>query len=125
MKGQVRNITNGAGSVIGTFRWAYLLTPLTASVINDIYYAYVRVAPKPVDVVWTGTHDGTISLPYNDNEIFPSPEPSFIDTHETGQTGGEFCTGVYRYGIYIYDDLYIAVTLVGSEPSNNVNLREV
>jgi len=123
MKGQVRNITNGAGSVIGTFRWAYRLIPLNASVVNDAFYADVRVAPKPCDVVWTGTHDGTISLPYDDAEIFLQAGNSFINSGPSNYN--EFCTNVYITAAYLKQDLYIAVTLVGSEPSNAANLREV
>lgn len=123
MKGQVRNITNGAGSVIGTFRWAYRCIPLDAAVIDNIFQAIVRVAPKPVDVVWTGTHDGTISLPYNDTEIYTQPGTYKIIKAAGGSN--VFCEAGYSGVIWLKSSIYIALTLVGSEPSNAANLREV
>lgn len=65
----IKTITNGAGQAIGTCRWGYYvtITYATISSTGNLTYKKLMIVPSPVDVVWTGNHDGTIHIPYDES----------------------------------------------------------
>lgn len=70
-KGQTRDIKDGQGNIIGTYRWFYEFYPFYHYLNSDVPLSYSNVValPFPIEVNLTGEHDGTVVITYDEHEL--------------------------------------------------------